>query len=275
MPDFGLFKPRNNTFVAGGPTGLTSWFVVSTDPSGVVVKPAGTLAFHRDGMQGWVNVDGTATGWIVLGALGTDGGWFYDQKQLFAQYSAIDVRNAHYSKMGAVPFIWNSIDVLTNFIGHDSGLADGAIYVSNSNIAFATPVILPAGDVTARSWAIAVDAVLPVPVVGTSSRLGVASSDFAQNIMVHSLFATNPTNWVLSVVNGAGNDTIVGAVCDGLRHTYVVAWEHVAARLTVLQDGVAIISTIALTHQPTVPVSIGVCSDPPGLSIYQLAWVVG
>lgn len=66
MPDFGMFSPRSNTFVASGPRGLPSWFVTNTIPT--IAKPAGTIAFARSGLFAWQNVNGLATGWHLISA---------------------------------------------------------------------------------------------------------------------------------------------------------------------------------------------------------------
>jgi hypothetical protein len=68
--DVGLFSPRANVPVQAGPAGLGSWCVVTTSPVGVLLKPAGTTAYHVDGVHTWLNVDGTVAGWIAGSALG-------------------------------------------------------------------------------------------------------------------------------------------------------------------------------------------------------------
>src|SRR5512133_2293023 len=64
--EVGLFSPRANVPVQGGPANLDSWCVVGSDPSGVLVKAAGTVAVHVGGSSAWMNVDGTAAGWRPL-----------------------------------------------------------------------------------------------------------------------------------------------------------------------------------------------------------------
>lgn len=61
--------PRANQLVAGGPARLESWCVVGSDPTGVLIRPAGTIAFHYDGVHAWQNWNGTAAGWIALSDL--------------------------------------------------------------------------------------------------------------------------------------------------------------------------------------------------------------
>lgn len=66
MPTFVPPYPEADRFVRNGPTGLRTWRVFDADPSGVYTAPAGTLGFLRTGLLGWINVDGTATGWRPL-----------------------------------------------------------------------------------------------------------------------------------------------------------------------------------------------------------------
>ncbi len=63
--EIGLFSPRANVPVSGGPAGLDSWCVVTSDPTGVLIKAAGTTAYHIDGVRFWLNLTGTAAGWIA------------------------------------------------------------------------------------------------------------------------------------------------------------------------------------------------------------------
>lgn len=65
-----LFAPRSRVPVSGAPAGLDSWCVVTTDPTGFLIKPAGTIAYHIGGVLAWLNVDGTAAGWRTFAALG-------------------------------------------------------------------------------------------------------------------------------------------------------------------------------------------------------------
>ena len=55
-----------NVHVKNAPTGMTSWFVVDKDPTGTVARPAGTVAFLRDGSAAWISTDGLATGWVKV-----------------------------------------------------------------------------------------------------------------------------------------------------------------------------------------------------------------
>jgi hypothetical protein len=64
MPSFVGPFPEANRIVRGGPRSLPSWFVVSSDPSGRIAKPAGTVAFLLSGLRAWRNKDGTAAGWV-------------------------------------------------------------------------------------------------------------------------------------------------------------------------------------------------------------------
>lgn len=66
MPEFGRFSPRSNAHVASGPRSLLSWFVVDSIPT--IAKPAGTIAYSRDGLFAWQNVNGLATGWHLISA---------------------------------------------------------------------------------------------------------------------------------------------------------------------------------------------------------------
>ncbi len=63
------FHPRANVPVGGAPAGLVSWCVVSSSPVGTLVKPAGTIAYHVDGRQAWLNTTGLASGWITLASI--------------------------------------------------------------------------------------------------------------------------------------------------------------------------------------------------------------
>lgn len=69
----GGFFPRVNVPVTGGPVGLVSWCSVAASPVGVLVRPAGTIAFHTNGVDAWFNVDGTANGWVPFSALASFG----------------------------------------------------------------------------------------------------------------------------------------------------------------------------------------------------------
>lgn len=65
-----LFNPRSDVPVGRAPSGLVSWCVVTSDPTGKVRKPAGTIAYHVNGTQSWFNGDGTAAGWVQASSLG-------------------------------------------------------------------------------------------------------------------------------------------------------------------------------------------------------------
>jgi len=64
-----LASPRANVPVVAGPPALDSWCVVANDPTGNLVRPAGTIAYHVGGLLAWVNVDGTAAGWLSINLL--------------------------------------------------------------------------------------------------------------------------------------------------------------------------------------------------------------
>jgi hypothetical protein len=61
-----LFTPRSNVPVGGAPAGLDSWCVVTSDPSGLLRRPAGTIAYLASGDRAWINVTGLPTGWVDL-----------------------------------------------------------------------------------------------------------------------------------------------------------------------------------------------------------------
>jgi hypothetical protein len=66
-------RPRAGDPVASGllgapPLRLCAFEPVDVDPTGLLVRPAGSVAYHRSGMLGWLNVDGGTT-WIDLRSL--------------------------------------------------------------------------------------------------------------------------------------------------------------------------------------------------------------
>jgi hypothetical protein len=61
---------RSGSLVGVGPAGLPppglrTFETVDADPTGVLVRPAGSLVCDRAGARFWLNTDGTAAGWIL------------------------------------------------------------------------------------------------------------------------------------------------------------------------------------------------------------------
>lgn len=52
------------------PAGLRTFETVDVDPSGVLVRPAGSIVVDRAGINAWFNWNGAAAGWVNFASLG-------------------------------------------------------------------------------------------------------------------------------------------------------------------------------------------------------------
>lgn len=98
------------------PLRLHAWEPVDSDPSGVLVRPAGSVAFARSGLLAWVNVDGGAS-WLRVTDLGTLAAWT-------VQLAAVGQREA-WGVAGAI-----GADCTTFDLGGLQGSARGPFRIS-------------------------------------------------------------------------------------------------------------------------------------------------
>lgn len=237
-------SPVINEPVAGGPAGLVDVCMVAGDPSGVLVRPAGTVAYCTDGVRSWQNSDGTAAGWVPAGYLKrvaklVDGDveslqmsrtdWLRQQSESFARYAS------GVSRQYDIPMV----DLKQVGGSFSDGNVDGAGLLVNTASAWAYKSLYLLQNPKSVPFGFAVRGKFPTPVTAQRAQVGLVDDVSTGQVVVGSVYdngAGAHAAAVQTTTDATGNSPFLfGGAIDAGFHTYAFCWDKI--RETYLCDG--------------------------------------